>query len=558
MSPLLQDWVTRQAELRPDAVAIVLGGEKLTYLQLEKRSNQLARSLQKAGCQKGDRVCFVMPKSPLAVVSMVGILKAGCIHVPLDSGSPPLRTHKILEACDTRWLLAAGPVLPLLNELFDHPPLRSRISVAWLETVKPPAATFQIEWSSKDIALLEPDPLARKASDMDPAHILFTSGSTGTPKGVVITHSNVIHFVEWGLRHFGLDCSDRLSGHTPLHFDLSTFDVFGTLAAGAQLHMLTYEVAMSPFKLAEFIRNAELTQWFSVPSVLNYMAKFNVVKRGDFPSLRRVLWCGEVLPSSALRYWMQRVRHARFTNLYGPTETTIASSFYDVRHCPEEKTPIPIGTACDGEELLVLSQDLQPVHAGEIGDLYIGGVGLSPGYWRDPEKTAAAFLHIARGPGLYERIYRTGDLAKLGEDGLLYFVGRNDTQIKSRGYRIELGEIEAALSSFSSLQESAVIAINRGGFEGWLICCAYVPQPGSHTTPNGVRKELEKHVPSYMIPVRWMSFPMLPKNSNGKIDRPKLKELFLTTETSELSELDSSCLMHAEETVDLHEHSSSG
>jgi amino acid adenylation domain-containing protein len=557
MNSLLQDWVTRQAELRPDAAAVVLGEEKLTYLQLDKRSNQLARSLQKAGCQKGDRVCFLMPKSPLAIVTMVGILKAGCIHVPLDLGSPPLRIRKILEACDPRWLLAAGPVLPVLTALLDDPLLRSRIFVGWLETAKPADVTFQIEWSWQDVALLPPDPLARQASEIDPAHILFTSGSTGTPKGVVITHSNVIHFVEWGLRHFGIVCSDRLSGHTPLHFDLSTFDIFGTLAAGAQLHMLPYEVALSPFKLAEFIRNAELTQWFSVPSVLNYMAKFDVVKRGDFPSLRRVLWCGEVLPLPALRYWMQRVSRARFTNLYGPTETTIASSFYDVPFCPGEKMSIPIGTACDGEELLVLNQDLQRVHPGEIGDLYIGGVGLSPGYWCDPEKTAAAFLRIPRVCGLGDRIYRTGDLARLGEDGLVYFVGRSDTQIKSRGYRIELGEIEAALSPLSSLQESAVIAINRGGFEGWLICCAYVAQPGSGTTANRLRAELQKHIPGYMIPVRWMSLAALPKNSNGKIDRPKLKEIFLATETSELSELDSTRPPHAEETINSHEHSSS-
>jgi amino acid adenylation domain-containing protein len=360
------------------------------------------------------------------------------------------------------------------------------------------------------------------------------------PKGVVITHANVIHFVEWGLRHFGIDCSDRLSGHTPLHFDLSAFDVFGTFAAGAELHMLPHETALSPLKLAEFIRASELTQWFSVPSVLNYMAKFDVVRRGDFPSLRRVLWCGEVLPPSALCYWMRRVPHARFTNLYGPTETTIASSFYDVPACPEdEKTPIPIGKACDGEELLVLNQDLKPLPPGEIGDLYIAGVGLSLGYWRDEEKTAAAFLRIPRGGALNDRIYRTGDLARLGENGLVYFIGRSDTQIKSRGYRIELGEIEAALSSLVSLQESAIIAIDRGGFEGWLICCAYVLEPSSHSTPSSLRKELEIHVPNYMIPARWMSFPTLPKNVNGKIDRPKLKELFLQTENSERMELDS-------------------
>jgi amino acid adenylation domain-containing protein len=534
MNGLLQDWVTQRAQWRPEAVAVVLGPEKLTYGQLERASNQLARLLKKVGCQKGDRVCFLMPKSPVAIVSMLGILKAGCIHVPLDPASPPLRTRRILESCENRWILAAGPVLSLLCELLDDPSVRTRISVGWLQHQKPPTAGFSMEWSMDEVALMEPTPLPQHASSADPAHILFTSGSTGMPKGVVITHSNVVHFVEWGLRHFGIDSSDRLSGHTPLHFDLSTFDVFGTFAAGAELHMLPQVAALSPLTLAEFIRNEELTQWFSVPSVLNYMAKFDVVKFRDFPLLRRVLWCGEVLPSLALCYLMRRLPHVRFTNLYGPTETTIASSFYDVPACPTDaRGSVPIGTPCDGEELIILNQNLQPVSSAEIGDLYIGGVGMSPGYWRDPERTAAAFIHDPRSDNPYDRIYRTGDLARRGEDGLVHFIGRNDNQIKSRGYRIELGEIEAALNSLAGLQESAVVAIDRGGFEGWLICCAYVQQPGSRSTPSSLRKELGEHVPSYMIPARWIASPSLPKNANGKIDRPKLKELFLQAETHE-------------------------
>jgi acyl-coenzyme A synthetase/AMP-(fatty) acid ligase len=180
--------------------------------------------------------------------------------------------------------------------------------------------------------------------------------------------------------------------------------------------------------------------------------------------------------------------------------------------------------------LIVLDRDLRPVPLGAIGDLYIGGSGLSPGYWRDPEKTAAAFLHVSRDGNANYRIYRTGDLARCGENGLVYFIGRNDTQIKSRGYRIELGEIEAALSALPDLQESAVVAIDRSGFEGWLICCAYVLQHGSLATPVSLRKELEKNIPGYMIPARWMTRTTLPKNPNGKIDRPKLKELFLQTE----------------------------
>ncbi len=234
---------------------------------------------------------------------------------------------------------------------------------------------------------------------------------------------------------------------------------------------------------------------------------------------------------------MKHLPHVRFTNLYGPTEATIASSYYDVPACPrDDRESIPIGHPCDGEELLVLDEDLDPVLPGHMGHLYIGGAGLSPGYWRDAEKTASVFLPDPRNqarPGTSsrnDRLYRTGDLAWEDEAGCVYFVGRTDTQIKSRGYRIELGEIETALNSFDALEECAIVAIQAESFGGWMICCAYVPRGRDDVTQAALRKHLEKLVPSYMLPVRWMQYPTLPKNANGKVDRPRLKECFFAAE----------------------------
>src|SRR5207253_2808421 len=221
-----------------------------------------------------------------------------------------------------------------------------------------------------------------------------------------------------------------------------------------------------PNNVSDFIRMYDLTQWFSVPSVLHYLAKFDLVKFGDFPHLRRILWCGEPLATPVLKYWMKRLPHVSFTNLYGPTETTIASSYYTVPQCPEEDdAPIPIGRGCEGEELEVLDDKLNRVPPGQIGDLYIRGVGLSPGYWRDPETSTAAFLPDPYGNGS-DRIYKTGDLAKIGDDNLVYFVGRADSQVKCRGYRIELSEIETVLNAIDCIREAAVVAIPSEGFEG--------------------------------------------------------------------------------------------
>jgi amino acid adenylation domain-containing protein len=368
-------------------------------------------------------------------------------------------------------------------------------------------------------------PLPTRNGPDDPAHILFTSGSTGTPKGVVITHANVISTIEWGVRYFSVGPSDRLSGHFPLHFDLSFFDIFSAAAVGAELHLVPPELNVLPNQLVAFIRRSQITQWFSVPSVLSYLARFNVAGFDDFPALRRMLWCGEVLPTPSLIYWMKRLPHVTFTNLYGPTEATIVSSYYTVPACPDDpQASIPIGVPCDGEELFVLNESLAPAPPGQIGDLYIGGTGLARGYWRDPERTAAAFVADPQRP--LERIYKTGDVARIGDDGLVYFLGRSDSQIKSRGYRIELGEIEAALNTVPGVEQSAVVALQTGGFEGAVICCAYVPSPGAALTPAALRRELGRLIPAYMLPARWLVAGQLPVNANGKIDRRRVRETF--------------------------------
>jgi len=531
MTSLLQQWVTEQAERRPDATAVVMDGARLTYAQLDALSNQLAHTLKATGCEQGGRVCVLLPKSPVAIVSLLGILKADCSYIPVDTAGPAARATKIVNAGEPRVILASSRAASLLDGLLADTRLRKSVAVGWMDAPGTGAERCEPTFSLADVRGAATTPLDYRNSSMDPAHILFTSGSTGTPKGVVIPHRNVIHFVEWATRYFGTAPTDRISGHPPLHFDLSTFDVFGTFAAGAELHLVPPEINLLPNALAEFIRTSELTQWFSVPSLLSYLAKFDVVRFNDFPTLRRLLWCGEVFPTPALRYWMARLPHVTFTNLYGPTETTIASSYYTVPSCPvDDRATIPIGAPCEGEELLVLNQALRPVTPGEVGELYIRGVGLSPGYWRDPEKTRAVFLPNPLSSDPADRIYRTGDLAKIEDDGLVYFLGRADSQIKSRGYRIELGEIETALNGLSYLRECAVVAIATDGFEGTAICCAYVPCPGVPITPAALRSELSKVLPGPMLPSRWMAFEWLPRNANGKYDRRRLQEAFANHE----------------------------
>jgi amino acid adenylation domain-containing protein len=525
MTRLLQHWVTEQADARPASCAIVSGDTRLTYAELDTLSTQVARLLRDGGCQPGDRVALLMPTSPAAIVGLLGIYKAGGIYVPLDAASPVARLKKILESCGSQWLLATGAVTAVVRELLQDERWQRQVRIGWLESAKPVGDSFDVAFTLDDVVHTSTAPLAIRAQSHDPSHILFTSGSTGVPKGVVLTHANVIHFIDWATRYFGMNASDRACAHPPLHFDMSMLDIFSMMAVGGQLHLMPRDLNPLPTTLAEFIRSSELTQWYSVPPVLNYLAKFDALRPNDFPAMRRVLWCGDVLPTPALVYWMQRLPHATFANLYGPTEAAISSSCYTVPECPADpQAVIPIGMACEGEELLVLDESLRPVRPGEIGDLYIGGVGLALGYWRDPERTAAAFIPHPQQPS--ERIYKTGDLARVDEGGLVYFLGRSDSQIKSRGYRIELGEIEAALNAISGIQECAVVAIGTEAFEGVSICCAFVPEAGVTFTPAIIRLELSRLLPGYMLPTRWREFDRFPKNASGKIDRRRLKESF--------------------------------
>jgi amino acid adenylation domain-containing protein len=518
---LIQSYADAQAKFRPTATAVVFGNEGLTYLDLYRWSNSLARALKSHGCRRGDRVGLMVSKSPMAIASILAVLKADCIYVPIDVESPAPRIIKILENSEPRLLLVDASGTKSLEELWSHSTTIG-FKAALLECGSAFSDRTRYAFCGDDIVRFSDEPLRYENVDDDPAYIMYTSGSTGVPKGVPVTHRSVSHFIAWATTYFKFTSNDRISAHPPLHFDLSVFDIFGAFASGAALHLPTF-LNFSAASMAGFIRSSELTQWFSVPSALNYMAKFDVIRHGDFPKLKRVLWCGEVLPTSTLRYWMERLPDVQFTNLYGPTEATIASGYYTVPSMPEENESIPIGSPCAGESLLVLEETLRPVPLETTGELYIGGVGLSPGYWNDEEKTRAAFLHGPNGSG---RIYKTGDLGKVGRDGLIYFAGRADTQIKSRGYRIELGEIEAALNRIQDLKESAVVAIPTNEFEGWMICCAFSPVDGTPVTSMSLRETLRGTVPHYMLPGRWLSMDRLPKNANGKIDRPHLKKLF--------------------------------
>jgi amino acid adenylation domain-containing protein len=511
MSGRLEELVSSEAQRGPGALAIVDGAARLSYAELDRRSNRLAAALVARGVRPGDRIALLAPKSAEAIVALLGTLKSGAVHVPLDVTSPAPRLIRMLGALEP-------------CRLVTHP--ESAVLAAQCLGELGRASVDEVFRLGDDLEATSDEPPSPRVSPSDLAVIFFTSGSTGDPKGVPLTHQGVAHFVTWSNTHFGVGPGDRVSCHSPLCFDAALWDIFRALHAGAELHLVPARANLLPRSLAEFIRDSRLTQWDSVPSVLTAMASRDVLSHGDFPELRRLIWYGEVFPTKALRYWMERLPHVTFTNTYGPTETSITASHYTVPRVPgDDGVAIPIGEAVPGKRLLVLDSNHRPVEPGVVGELYIGGAGLSPGYLGDPEKTASAFVDVPPGSG--ERHYRTGDLARVDSMGFLHFHGRADRQIKSRGCRIELDEIAVALRTLPGLSESAIVAIPVDAFEGTRICAAYVPIPGVERSPAQLRAELSARLPSYMLPARWLALDELPKNQNGKIDHRALEQRFL-------------------------------
>ncbi|HAC16527.1 MAG TPA: D-alanine--poly(phosphoribitol) ligase, partial [Bacteroidetes bacterium] len=502
---MIYDWSREQALKNGNQIAVSMNDEKITYGQLESESNKLAGLLIQQDLKPGDIVGLFLEKTPKTIIAMLGITKAGGVYVPLDPHSPVERILKIIKSSNPSMLFVdhetTFPFQDVIHSDYDTGMIPW---VWWSKKQLLHGDDFHPQFLYKDIESQKNEPYQVTQNPARAAHILFTSGWTGQPKGVVITHKNIESFINWAVPYFNMKQGEHTSCHSPLHFDLSTFDIYGAFASGSHLHLVPGGIGTDPKKLSEFILENKLNQWFSVPSALSYLAKFHVIPDGGYPDLKRLIWCGEVFPLPSLKYWMKNLQGVQFTNLYGPTETTIASSYYTVKNIPENWTDIPIGQPCSDENLIILDENLHLKKIGEVGDLYIEGSGLSPGYWKDIDKTKDSFIWYTNEDGKRIRIYKTGDLASLDNDGLIYFHGRSDYQIKSRGYRIELGEIESALAQNEILREFAVVPVQIDGFEGTAIGCAYVGAKIKNGSLAPILKQkLKDKIPSYMMPQVW-------------------------------------------------------
>ncbi|MAG30559.1 MAG: thioester reductase [Deltaproteobacteria bacterium] len=526
----LRSGFLRSCQAHPDRIALEVAGESLRYGELRDRAAALAATLAQHDCDRESSSGEPAPaltailghRSGAAFAGILGALLRGNGYVPLNPTFPPERTRNMLERSQCRAVIIDGQGEKQLDEVLAEIEASLLLILPEREDVSELAARFPKHTVLGAGDLADGDDWS--PAPVDPngiAYLLFTSGSTGVPKGVMVTHRNVVAFLDAMAARYGITPEDRFSQTFELTFDLSVFDLFLAWECGARVCVPSQAQKMLP---AKYIQESRITVWFSVPSTGVMMSKLRMLKPDAYPSLRWSLFCGEALPAEIVESWALAAPGSIIENLYGPTELTIACTLY--RWDPERSREdcelglVPIGDPYPAMEVLVVGDDLREVAPGETGELLMTGPQLTPGYWQDPEKTAAAFIT----PPERDRIhYRTGDRVRRGDGkSPMVYLGRMDNQIKIQGYRVELGEIEAAIRDEAGVEVAIAI--------GWPVTAAGADSVVVFVSDENLdRADLvaraKARLPSYMAPREIRHIDTFPLNSNGKVDRKALRSL---------------------------------
>jgi L-proline---[L-prolyl-carrier protein] ligase len=519
MGYVLHHLLTENAARRPEAEAVRLLDQALSYAELEKLSNQLAHALIEIGVIPGDRIGLYLHKSPFAIASVFGIMKTGACYVPVDPNAPGPRLAEIARQCGFRALVTSTSLYEKLSgAVLDGCPMAAIFFIDKSPDTALPAPAFTF---ADSLPNQPAEPPAVNVIDQDLAYILFTSGSTGTPKGVMLSHLNALTFINWACDTFAISTTDRLSNHAPLNFDLSVFDIFAAIKAGAAISLVPEGLSAFPTQLSSFIQNQKITVWYSVPMVLTTLTRGKLQER-DLSQLRLVLFAGEVFPIKHLRSLRRMLPQPRMANLYGPTETNVCT-WYEVGQISDNQTtPVPIGKACANMEVIAIDEGGRRVVApGEEGLLYARGSNVMQGYYGRPSESAACFISNPFAPGRDEKLYCTGDWVTLDENGNFLLIGRRDHMIKTRGYRVELGEIEAVMLAHPAVEEAVALAIPDEAIGNAIRAIATIEDSNS-INATGLKRHCAEKLPPYMVPEEIEFCDTLPRTGTGKIDRQRL------------------------------------
>ncbi|WP_345027225.1 amino acid adenylation domain-containing protein, partial [Flavivirga jejuensis] len=484
------DLFTQQVINTPDAIAVVYENEELSYKELDKRSNQLARYLREQGVVPNTLVGICLERSLEMLIGILGILKSGGAYVPIDPAYPKGRIDYMITDAGIDLVLSSRSSVSVIIE-------RDDLSVVLLDSHWDSISGF----STRKLSSVLPNCLA---------YVIYTSGSTGKPKGVMIEHSNVTNLITSQTHTFNFDSSDVVLQFSNFVFDASVEQIFIALCSGSKLVLINEEIILDPVHLLDFIDNERITHLHTTPSMLSTLPIGRVLQ-----SLKRVVVGGEICSKELMLDWSENYI---FYNEYGPTETTVTSVMSIYKEVKGNKA-ISIGNPIGNTQIYIMNEGHTLLPIGVVGELCIGGAGVTRGYLNQEELTKDKFVSNPFVEG--DRIYKTGDLARWLPDGTIEFIGRKDDQVKIRGYRIELGEIENALSSIVSVTQCCVLA--KEDVSGTMSLVGYVVVDDT-LDKEKLQEALRLSLPEYMVPMLWVEMEVMPLNSNGKLDKKSLPD----------------------------------
>ncbi len=518
--PVLLDRFLQTASDAPSAPALHWDGGTATYSQLSCQAFRVANCLKRCGFA-GNSTCVLLTGSgPVSYAGLLGILLAGGCYVPTGEHWPPRRNLSVIRQSKARFCILDPALLPVYRDLLPELEDMCIITGAGFSEKEPGDQPLNSSCSWLSCAACPGDRLefTPSRSGNDYFYLLFTSGSTGTPKGVGITGNAVEAYFSCLAELAPVSQGERFIQLHSLTFDVAEHAMWRSLSSGGCLYLTGEDVRFMP---GAFIRRHRITEMMAVPATGSMMLRMRVLRPGAFPDLRRIFFCGEALPAATAAAFCSALPEAMVCNLYGPTEVTIACLFYLVTKEKLAKDAInsytPIGRPLPSTRIRVADSSLAPVRNGETGELLLAGSQLAPGYWDDPDKTAAAFVTADDGCVWY----RTGDLVRSTGCGLCY-LGRRDTMLKIRGHRVELAEVESALAkAVPSPFAVAVPRMRAGEVTGIGI---FVPAD-CKVTDEEIIRQMGLTLPPYMLPDTIRRLESFPLNANGKIDRGRLRDM---------------------------------
>ena len=513
MGYLIQSPVEHFAKVTPEQPALSFNGNQLSYAELDLAASKLANALLSNGAKPQSNIGIFHHKSLDLGIAIYGVLKAGCVFVPLDPLMPADRLAFIIQDCEIEHLIASDVQSNTLKKL--EPSLNLHIYGVDKEVSFTQSRWDQINTHSGQTPTLS-------LIDDDLGYIMYTSGSTGEPKGMMHTHVGSITYARWGARHVNMSATDRVASHAPLHFDLSIFDFFSTAQSGGTVVLVPEPITRLPASWTQYIQDECISVVFTVPYTLITMLENGAMEQRDLNSLRWILYGGEPYPPKLLNKLMKALPNTRFSNVYGPAEAP-SCTVYDIPGPPESEEPIPIGTVSTNSEDIIINSDGDDCTEGESGELCIRSTTLTRGYWNRNDLNKRAFL-IRERAGVFPKMYfRTGDRVRRNEQGLLEFLGRVDRMIKTRGHRVELDELEAVLTHHEAILEAAAFTVDDNN-SSKEIRAAVLLVKGATVEESELIRFAKTKLPLYAIPTSIVISDSLPRTSTGKIDRNNLSD----------------------------------